>query len=122
MYDMIYNISNGSLSMKKELEAKRQVLLEEISTLEGMVRGTIVESKRRCTRKTCECQRKKSKMHPFRYLSVAEGVGKTKNVYVKETEMAAFTGAINQYKRLKEIIEELSAINTKLIKLGDKND
>ena len=108
--------------MKEELEAKKLALMEELGTLGGMVRGTVVESKRKCTRKTCECQRKKAKMHPFRYLSVAEGVGKTKNVYVKETEMAAFAAAINQYKRLKEIIEELSAVNTKLIKLGDENE
>jgi len=108
--------------MEEELKTKRQALVNELATLEGMVRGTVVESKRKCSRKTCECQRKKSKMHPFRYLSVAEGVGRTKNVYVKVTEVAAFKAATDQYKRLKEIVEELSAVNTKLIKLGDENE
>jgi hypothetical protein len=104
--------------MMIELETRKRELVDELATLGGAIRGGIVHSKRKCGNKNCECQRKKSRMHPFRYLSTALGVGKKKVVYVKESEIAAFTDAIGQYKRIKEIIEELSAINTTLIKEG----
>lgn len=60
-------------------------------------------------------------MHPFRYLSTVTGVGKNKIVYVKNSELKAFADAIEQYKRIKEIIEELRLINTNMIK-GNKSE
>jgi hypothetical protein len=104
------------------LKNMRKALTEELASLGGAIRGTIVVTKKKCGRKGCECQKKKRALHPFRYLSTAKGVGKTKIVYVKEAEMPAFSSAVVQYRRIKEIIDELSEVNTRLIKAGVEND
>jgi hypothetical protein len=103
--------------MERNVEGRRRGLLAELSELGGLVRGTIINTKRKCGRKECDCQRK-GKLHPFRYLSKALGVGRSKIVYVKDSELAFFERGIAQYKRAKEILEELSDINAKLIKEG----
>jgi len=102
--------------MVLELESRKLELIGELAGLGGMLRGSIVVSTKKCGNKGCECERKNIRIHPFQMLTTTTGVGKTKGVYIRKAEMESFRDGLAQYKRVKEIIEELSEINIRLIK------
>jgi hypothetical protein len=97
-----------------EKEHKQIELARELAGLFGMVRGSVVHTKRKCGRSNCECAR--GKLHPFCYLSRSSPGGRNRILYVKPSELKAFDRAAKMYDRAREIIEELTELNIKEIK------
>lgn len=101
------------------LLARRGKLMAELSGLSGLVRGSLVETMKKCGRKECECAR--GRLHPHRYLST--GVkGKNQVVYVAAGEQAAFALGVKAYERAWQLLCRISEINIRLIKEGGAND
>jgi len=100
--------------MKTKNFSRKDALLAELAGLDGMLRGTLVRTRRKCGRHGCECE--KGQQHAFCYLSRSSEGSRNKIVYVKPTEEAAFESGIAAYRRAREIIEELSQININAIK------
>jgi len=100
--------------MKTKSLSRKDALLTELAGLGGMLRGTLVRTHRKCGRPECACA--KGRQHAFCYLSRSAEGGKNKIVYVKPAEEAAFEAGVAAYRRVWEIIEELSRININVIK------
>lgn len=97
----------------ERLRAKRAALMGELSGAEGLIRGSIVETRKKCGRPDCECAR--GKLHPHRYLSVG-GKGGNRIVYVSDAEKPSFAEGVADYDRAWKLICRISEINIRLIK------
>ena len=97
---------------------RKQALVTELASLGGLIRGTLVHSRKKCGRGNCLCA-KAGKLHPFICLSRSIGNKRHRLTYVKQKEEANFAQAVKEYNRAWEIIEELSAINIRSIKNGN---
>lgn len=102
----------------ERLGRRRAALMEALSGMEGMVRGSLVETGKKCGRAECECAR--GKLHPHRYLSVGERGG-NRVVYVSDAEKEAFVNGIRAYDRAWKLVCKISEVNIRLIKEGRSN-
>lgn len=100
-----------------ELKVKRKELLEELSTLTQVLHGSWVERYSVCSRSNCKCKRGQ-KHGPRRYLVINEK-GKQKQKYIPNLQVDAAKQGIQEYKRMQEIIMEITRINIKLIRGKD---
>jgi len=103
---------------RERLLGRRAALMKALSGMEGMVRGSLVETRKKCGRAECECAR--WKLHPHRHLSVGER-GRNRVVYVSDAEKEAFASGIRAYDRAWKLICKISEVNIRLIKEGKSN-
>jgi hypothetical protein len=96
------------------LQEEKKRVLEEIHSLDNAVRGSIYELKTKCGKPNCYCartqRRHRTLMLSFRYK------GKTKLVPIKKEQIPQIKARINDYKQLKEAIDELVRINAELLR------
>jgi len=103
---------------KKELEKRREELVGRMSELSPWIQGSVVVVKRVCGQKGCACHRGGNK-HPAMYLT-GKAEGKTVALYVPrkmEAEVRVWAG---NYKKLKELIREVSEIQAQILKLREE--
>ena len=100
---------------RDRLEEKKRVLIAEFASLGGLIRGSLVETKKKCGRRECECT--KGKLHRHRYLSTGSK-GRNKIVYVGDAEKAAFAAGVQDYEKAWKLICQIGEINVRLIKEG----
>ena len=100
-----------------DLKTKRDELLNELSTLTQILHGSWVERYSVCSRENCKCKRGQ-KHGPRRYLVINEK-GKQKQKYIPNLQVDAVKEGIQEYKRMQEIIMEITQINLKLIRGGN---
>ena len=105
--------------MGKQTAGCRRELLAELCGLGHLVRGTVVDTLRKCGRAGCACEN--GKKHPFTYFSTSGKKG-NRIVYVRASERRLFEAGCAAYRRAWEIIEALSAVNIQCIKQGDPVD
>jgi hypothetical protein len=103
----------------EEMMKRREKLMGELSGLSGIVRGSLVETGKKCGRKECECS--SGKLHPHRYLSTGTK-GKNKVVYVSEKERNVFAQGVKAYEKAWKLICQISEINIRLIKEAGPNE
>ena len=104
------------MNRRRSLEKKREAPLHRILTLDPWMEGTLVATTRRCGKKNCACH--KGPKHPVAYVTWKEN-GKTVSLYVPkglETEVRTW---VENYKRLKEIIREVSNIQREIVRLRE---
>lgn len=102
---------------KQKMKAKGDKLILRIAKLSPWMEGTIVTTTRICGKKNCACHRGGSK-HPVMYVTWKEN-GKTVSLYVPrklETKVKSW-GA--NYKKLKELIREISNIQKEIVRLRE---
>lgn len=105
----------SSNNISKLIE-ERSGLLKELATLTQMLHGSFLERYSVCSRKNCKCQ--SGERHGPRFYVVVNHDGKQKQKYIPITQASAAMNGIDQYKRLGEIVEEITQINLELIKEG----
>ena len=105
----------SSTNISKLIE-ERTGLLTELATLPQMLHGSFLERYSVCSRKNCKCH--SEERHGPRYYVVVNINRKQKQKYIPITQIAAAMKCIDQYKRLGEIVEEITRINLTLIKEG----
>ena len=103
----------------REMEKRRERLMGELSGLSGMVRGSLVETGKKCGRRECECAR--GKLHPHRYLSTGTK-GKNRVVYVSDAEKDAFRRGVRDYEKAWKLICRISEINIRIIKEAGRDE
>ena len=96
---------------------QRDRLLGDIRALSrgNLMRGSISNVGRRCGNPRCVCATEGRK-HMGRYFSVNMG-GKTKLAYVSAEQEPQIANAIAAYRKLGELIDELTEVNMKLLKV-----
>ena len=101
----------------EERKTERKVLVKELSTLGGMIRGSLLHTKRKCGRKDCRCSTA-GELHEVCILSTSVTGRRNRMTYVKPTEENRFRAAAQSYSRAWEIIERLTELNIADIKEG----
>ena len=104
------------MNRRRSLEKKREDPLNRILALGPWMEGTMVTTTRRCGKKNCACH--EGTKHPVAYVTWKEN-GKTVSLYVPkglETEVRTW---VENYKRLKEIVREVSNIQREIVRLRE---
>jgi len=104
-------------SLKQTLEAKRLKPLRKIKTLDPWVEGSLVSTSRFCGKKNCICHRGGPK-HPVVYVTWKEK-GKTVSLYVPRSLETEVTKWVQNYKKLKGLMREISEIQKQIIRLRE---
>jgi hypothetical protein len=91
------------------LEHKRERLLAELHRLPDLMRGKVYERERKCGRAACPCA-SGGPRHPGLQLTVNLG-GRTRTRYVRQGERAAVEAKVATYRRLWELVDELTEVN-----------
>jgi hypothetical protein len=94
------------------LEQKRERLLDELRHLPDLMRGKVYERQRKCGRASCTCA-SGGPRHPGLQLTVNLR-GRTRTRYVRQGERAAVEAKVAAYRRLWELVEELTEVNLAL--------
>lgn len=95
------------------LEQRRQRLLAQLHELPDLMRGSVYERERKCGRAACACATGGPR-HKGLQLTVNVG-GRTRTRYVRQGERAAIESKIAAYRRLWEIVEQLTAVHLALM-------
>lgn len=97
-------------SDREETQRRRRHLREQLRALSGepLMRGSIVERRRRCGRPNCACARDPDARHGGKFLTVYLE-GRTHALHLRPADEARVRQAITAYGRLWEIINGLTA-------------
>ncbi len=96
------------------LKRKRDSLVKKLAEIGSFIDGSMVKVKRRCGNKNCKCYREGKKHESYHLHYKVRGI--IKAVYIPvdlEDEVKKWK---QEYKKLKEIISEISKINKSIIK------
>ena len=101
----------------RQLRARRRRLARSLPDVEAVIAGAVVEQGRRCGKEACRCTT--GELHgPYTYVVLPRQGGRTRTVYVP----AAATDAVRQgaalSTRVRDALEEISAINIELLSRG----
>ncbi len=95
------------------LEQQRERLLAELHHLPDLMRGKVYERERKCGRASCTCA-SGGPRHPGLQLTVNLG-GRTRTRYVRQGERAVVEAKVAAYRRLWELVDELTEVNLALL-------
>jgi hypothetical protein len=97
------------------LRKRRRRLVRALPPIEYVVRGTLVETYKRCGRPNCHCV--DGPGHgPKRYLSVSQPGGRPRRDYVPNDTHLHVAKLIHNFRKLRESLDEICAINTELLR------
>lgn len=99
---------------RSRLHARRRKLTQQAPDLAQLVRGSLFERTRRCGRPTCHCA--DGPGHTTTYLGVTLTGGKSVQITVPDEWLPVVKTWTDNYARLAQLIEEVSAINRELLR------
>ena len=102
------------MTSTRDLNQKRNALLKEIERNSGFVRGSITSVCATCNRAGCICP-KKSSRRAYR-LTYKDSQQKTRIVYIPQSQLNKIRKLIENYKRVRQIIEQLVETNIEAFK------
>ena len=94
---------------RQQTHRRRDELRQQLRTLslQPLMRGSLVERRRRCGRPNCACARDPGRLHGGKFLTV-QLQGRTQALHVRPEDEARVRAAIGAYTRLWELINELT--------------
>lgn len=97
-------------SAREQTQRRRRELREQLRSLSlaALMRGSLVERLRRCGRSNCACAHDSSRRHGGKFLTV-QLAGRTHALHVRPEDEARVRAAIDTYKKLWGLINELTA-------------
>jgi hypothetical protein len=104
-------------AQKQSLEAKRSKPLRKIHTLIPWVEGSLVSTSRFCGKNNCACHHGGAK-HPVLYVTWKEQ-GKTVSLYIPRKLEKDVRRWVQNYRKLKNLIREVSDIQKQIIRLRE---
>lgn len=100
----------------RSVEGQRHRLAAHLPDAAEILRGALVERFTRCGKAACRCQSDPSARHgPYRYLVTTVGRGRTRSILVQPEQLAWVRAAVRRYRRLEELVEQLSELNAELL-------
>ncbi len=99
------------------LETRRHRFVNQIASLGPWIEGTFVATSRRCGKKNCACHQGGTK-HPVLYLTWKEN-GKTRSLYVPKRWEREVRTWVDNYKKLKTLIREVTLLQRQRIGLRE---
>jgi len=104
-------------SLRQTLEAKQLKPLRKIATLHPWIEDSIVSTSRSCGKKNCACHHGGAK-HPVLYVTWKEK-GRTVSLYIPRKIENDVRRWVQNYRKLKELIREVSNIQKQIIRLRE---
>lgn len=96
---------------------RRTKIPKTLPPLEEVLRGSFLQREIRCGKPTCRCT--KGPGHPILYVTVTFPGGRTQQVTVPRDLARSVRLWISNYRRWWQAIEEVSAINRRLLQLRE---
>ena len=101
----------------RQLRARRRRLARSLPDIEGLITGSVVEQGRRCGKEGCRCAT--GELHgPYTYVVLPRVEGRTRTVYVPAAAADAVKAGAALSAKVREALEEISAINVELLVRG----
>jgi len=94
---------------RQQTQRRRDELRQQLRalSLQPLMRGSLVERRRRCGRPNCACARDPDRLHGGKFLTV-QLQGRTHALHVRAEDEARVREAIGAYTRLWDLINELT--------------
>ena len=109
----IYGTAKSTLALRQ----RKRWLLVRLKIRPDCLRASLVERFSQCGKANCHCHHGGDKHGPFYYLTQCLAVGKINKFLLKTpTQQQAARSAIEHYRQLQELLEELSQINAQLLR------
>src|ERR1700684_1562591 len=104
------------------LRRRRRNLVRGLPPLEKVLRGSLIETYKRCGRPNCHCA--DGPGHgPKRYLSTISRTGERPRVrYVPNAAHAEVREFLANFRKLREVLNEICAINAELLRRRESLD
>lgn len=103
------------------LRQRKARLLSQIKVPGDGLRASYVERFSVCGKKACACHHGGSKHGPFYYFTQCLGPGRVNKFLLKtDSQRKAAQEGIAHYRRLQELLEELSQINSELLRRAER--
>ena len=96
------------------LLSKREEILRKLQSITNFSKGSVIEYKRYCGKKNCKCYKEK-RMHTSAFLSYKEG-SKSRLIPIKSHQKKEVTQWVNNNKKIKQLINEMTEINTQILR------
>jgi hypothetical protein len=98
------------------LRRRRKTLLRQLPDLEAILRGSVIERYKPCGKPGCSCAQGPGH-GPKHYLSVSQSGGiRPKMDYVPQSYLEQIRHYLANYRRVREILEEICTINCELLR------
>ena len=106
------------------LRQRKRWLLRQSKALPDLLRASYVERFSVCGKANCHCHDAAANKHgPFYYLTQSLAVGRVNKFLLKEApQQQAAQAGIAHWRQLQEQLEELSQINSELLRRGEPLD
>jgi hypothetical protein len=102
------------------LRQRKRHLLSQVQVEPQIIRASFVERFSVCGKPQCHCHQDGQKHGPFYYLTQCLSAGKVNKFLLKTlAEQHTAKTAVEKYRLLQEQLEELSQINTELLRRGE---
>jgi hypothetical protein len=108
-------MSKRSEQVRRLLE-RRDVLASALPAFAEIVRGSLVTRYRRCGKATCHCATTEGH-GPAHYLVVTLKPGKTEQILLSEEMLPVARQLLDNYSRWWAALEQVSAVNRRLLRL-----
>jgi hypothetical protein len=95
------------------LQHKRRTLSQRLATCQGLIKGSLVLNRRRCGKPGCRCAQ--GELHESLAFTYKQA-GKSVLVHIPEPLEPDARQAQNDYRKLKALVAEISAVNVELLK------
>ena len=103
------------------LRKRRRKLLDGVPPLERILRGSVIERYKRCGRPGCHCANDRGH-GPKRYLSISITGQRPQMDYVPNGNHTQVSAYLANFQRVREILNEVCAINTELLRRREDLD
>ena len=101
------------------LRRRRKTLLRKLPSLEAILRGSLIERYKRCGKPGCKCA--DGPGHgPKYYLSVSKPGQRPQMDYVPQDSLKDVQDYLENYRKIKIILEELCEISRELLRRREK--
>ncbi len=98
----------------RQLRTRRRRLAAGLPDVEALLRGALVNQRRRCGKEGCRCTR--GELHgPYTYLAAGRSRGRSRLLYVPAALVEAVRRRVDQTAHLEAVLAQIAAINTELL-------
>jgi hypothetical protein len=109
-------------SSSAALRKRRHQLARRLPPIEQILRGSLIETYKRCGRPNCHCV-DGTGHGPKRYLSTISRTGERPRVgYVPNAAHAEVREFLANFRKLREVLNEICAINAELLRRRESLD
>ena len=107
--------------LASSLRRRRTVLLRQLPPLKAILRGSLIERFKRCGRPGCKCAHGIGH-GPKVYLSVSMPKARPVMVYVPQEHRSQVEQFVANYRRTRQLLDEITAINLELLRRREPID